>query len=236
MSLDLRSRETKARELMDDPACDVAALTRTYARFQVVNRLVSGWRRSYLRLVRPLLSDARTTTLLDVGSGGGDLPRALARWARRDGLLLEVLGIDPDPRAHAYAVAQPATAGVGFARATTTDLLAAGERFDVVISNHLLHHLDGPTLRQLLSESEQLATRLVVHSDLLRSRVAYLGWAVASWPAGHDSFLFTDGLLSIRRSYRPAELVAAAPAGWSVQRQAPFRLLLTHPGTGAGHG
>jgi len=227
MSLDLSRRDTQARELMDDDGCDEAALRRTYARFAVVNRLVAGWWRTYRRHLRPLLSAERTTTLLDVGFGGGDLPLALHRWAAADGLRLTVDAIDPDPRALAFVAARPAPPGVLFRRADSADLVAAGERFDVVTSNHLLHHLDPAELQRLLADSDRLARRLVLHSDLRRSRVAYGAWAALSWPAARDSFLFTDGLISIRRSYRPSELASAVPPGWQVQTQHPFRLLLT---------
>jgi 2-polyprenyl-3-methyl-5-hydroxy-6-metoxy-1,4-benzoquinol methylase len=227
MRTDLRSRDTGVQELMDDPGIDEAALRRTYARFAAVNRLVSGWRRTYHQQVRPLLSANRSTSLLDVGFGGGDLPRALRRWADRDGLRLEVDAVDPDPRAFAFVSAQPATPGVRFRQADSSALVRAGERYDLLTSNHLLHHLDAAGLQQLLADSERFARRLVLHSDLRRSRLAYLGWAAASWPAARDSFLFTDGLLSIRRSYRPAELAAVVPEGWRVRRQPPFRLLLS---------
>jgi hypothetical protein len=66
-----------------------------------------------------------------------------------------------------------------------------------------------------------------VHSDLRRSRTAYLGWSVAARPAARGSFLHTDGLISIRRSYTPGELAASVPSGWQVHTQPPFRLLLT---------
>ena len=111
MSLDLRTRDTAAQELMDDDACDEQALRRTYARFAVVNRLLSGWQRTYRTWLRPLLSAHRTTTLLDVGFGGGDLPRALRGWALADGLRLEVEAVDPDPRAVAFVADQPPDAG-----------------------------------------------------------------------------------------------------------------------------
>lgn len=236
MTPDLRHRDTDVQELMDDPACDETALRRTYARFRLVNRLLSGWRVSYRERLRPLLSPHRLTTVLDVGFGGGDLPRALHAWAAADGLRLDVDAVDPDPRAYAYVSAQPATPGVRFRRAEAGELAAAGERYDVVTSNHLLHHLEPGALRDLLADSDRLARRLVLHSDLRRSRAAYLLWAGVSWPTARDSFLFTDGLLSIRRSYRPAELAAAAPAGWRVERQRPFRLLLSRETAGAGRG
>jgi len=227
VSVDLRHRDTAVLELMDDPACDEQALRRTYARFAVVNRLVAGWRGTYRELLRPRLSAGRTTTLLDVGFGGGDLARALAGWARADGLRLAVTGIDPDPRALAFVADRPATPGVTFRAADTCALVAAGERFDLVTSNHLLHHLDAAALGRVLQECSRLARELVVHSDLRRSRAAYLGWSLAARPAARDSFLHTDGLRSIRRSFTPAELAAAVPPGWRVEPQRPFRLRAT---------
>ena len=44
---DLSRRDAELRELMDDPCCDLAALRRTYARFDVVNTLVAGWSTAY---------------------------------------------------------------------------------------------------------------------------------------------------------------------------------------------
>jgi len=217
---------------MDDPDCDLAALRRTYAQFRVVNRLVAGWRPIYRRRLRPILSRTTPTTLLDIGSGGGDVPRALARWAARDGLRLEITAIDPDPRAHAFATERPAVAGVTFRQASSGELVEEGCRFDVVTSNHVLHHLDGRELAGLLGDSDRLADRLVVHNDIARSRWAYLGYAVASRPFGRRSFIHVDGTLSIRRSYQPAELADALPAGWRAVPQFPARVLAVRDGGG----
>jgi 2-polyprenyl-3-methyl-5-hydroxy-6-metoxy-1,4-benzoquinol methylase len=236
VSHDLGRRDLDVAELMDDPDCDEVALRRTYSHFRTVNRLVSSWRATYRDRLRPLLAADRTTTLLDVGFGGGDLPRALRHWAAADGLRLAVDAVDPDPRAFAFVAGQPATPGVRFRRADSAELAAAGERYDVVTSNHLLHHLDPAALRGLIADSERLARRLVLHSDLRRSRTAYLGWAAVSWPTARGSFLFTDGLLSIRRSYTPVELAQTVPAGWQVVPQRPFRLLLTRTADGTDRG
>ena len=224
--IDLAGRDREVRELMDDPAADLAALRRTYGQFRVVNRLVSGWRRHYRRDIRPLLHAERETTLLDLGCGGGDVARALAGWAARDGLRLRVTGVDPDPRAYAYALESGSRPDVEFRCCSSTDLVAEHGRFDVVVSNHLLHHLEESELHRMLDDSLALAGRLVLHNDLTRSQVAYAAYGVVSRLAGSRSFLRTDGLRSIRRSYRPAELAAAVPPGWRVQRSFPFRLLL----------
>lgn len=225
----LRHRAVDVREAMDDPDCDPLLLERTYRQFAWVNAAISGWRQTYRQRIRPLLSADHSIRLLDVGCGGGDLAVALARWAARDGLQLSVTGIDPDPRAHAFATARSPVADVIFRRAHTSELVAAGERFDLVISNHMLHHLDARELAGLLTDSATLCTGRVLHADIIRSRTGLLLFGAATLPLARTSFIRRDGLTSIRRSYRPAELRTVVPAGWQVEPASPFRYLLSYP-------
>jgi 2-polyprenyl-3-methyl-5-hydroxy-6-metoxy-1,4-benzoquinol methylase len=224
----LSSRAVDAHEIMDDPACDLRALERTYHHFDLVNRVVAGWRSVYRSLLRPALSTGRENTLLDIGSGGGDVPRLIARWAARDGFRLAITAIDPDPRAQAYASVQRPVPGLTFRAALSGELVAEGRRFDLVVSNHVLHHLGAAELAALLTDSERLAGTLAVHSDIERSAIAYAAFSVGTWPFFRDSFIRADGLTSIRRSFTRAELRAVAPAGWVVENRFPFRNLLVH--------
>ncbi len=223
----MRRRAADAVEIMDRPDCNPRKLERTYRQFGLVNRLFSGWRRQYVRELRPLLSRVSVTTVLDIGCGGGDLARLLAYWAARDKLRLEVTGIDPDPRAHRYASRRAHRRSVRFRLADSADLVREGGRFDVVISNHVIHHLQPAELSQLLADSKALARRLSLHNDLRRSSTAYSLFALAALPF-RRSFIRQDGLTSIRRSYTPAELTAAAPPGWYVELHSPFHQLLVY--------
>ncbi|WP_245674323.1 class I SAM-dependent methyltransferase [Actinoplanes rectilineatus] len=226
----LARRDTEAREFMDAPDCDPGRLDRTYRQFRTVNRLVSGWRRVYRQWIRPRLDTERPTTLLDIGFGGGDIPRALTTWAARDRLVLHTTAIDPDDRALRHVAGLPAR-GVHFEQASSADLVARGDRFDMVISNHLLHHLDATAMEALLADSRALARGLVLHNDLARHPAGYHLFAVATLPLARGSFVHQDGLLSIRRSYRRPELQTVVPTGWRVTSMFPQRLLLTHDGT-----
>ncbi len=224
-------RDTTSLELMDDPDCDRDRLFATYAQFRAVNALVAGWRRVYLRDVRPVLDRRRASTLLDIGFGGGDIPLALAGWSARDGLRLEVTAIDPDERAHEFVETRGLTRlGVDFRAASSSELVAAGERFDIVTSNHLLHHLDPDALAELLEDSAALAP-LALHSDIERGRLALAAFGAATKPLDRGSFVHYDGTLSIRRSYTAPELRAAVPQGWLVRCELPYRLLLTRDET-----
>ena len=223
----MRQRAVDAVEMMDLPDCDPTKLELTYRQFGLVNLLFSGWRRLYCRELRPLLSRDSATTLLDIGCGGGDLAQQLVHWSTSDKLLLEVTGIDPDNRAYAYASRRPHHVSVRFRQADSTKLVQEGHRFDVVISNHVIHHLQPADLAQLLTDSQALARRVSLHNDLRRNLAAYALFSLAALPF-RGSFIRKDGLTSIRRSYTPAELAATAPPGWQVARHSPFHQVLMH--------
>lgn len=225
----LRTRATDLTELMDDQDCDSVRLRRTLERFSIVNRLVGGWAREYRNHIRPLLALCRgSSRILDIGCGSGDVLRGLVRMARNDGFEIEALGIDPDPRALEVARAAKAVKGVRYRDASSGSLVDEGETFEIVISNHLLHHLDDDALRVVLRDSELLTNGIALHSDIARGRIAYGAYAVGILPLAPGSLLLTDGLRSIRRSYTQEELAAALPRGWEAQHPHPFRLLAVH--------
>lgn len=227
--MSLAVRDDELAELMDDPACDGDTLEATLRRFGTINRLVSGWGTVYRARLRPHLAQlGRPARVLDIGSGGGDLVVRLAAAARRDGLDVAWTGIDPDPRAHAVAAARGHVPGVSFRCTDSAALVRDGETYDAVLSNHVLHHLGG-ALPAFADESLTLSHGIVLHSDIARSRRAYALYAVGIIPFAPGTFLRTDGLRSIRRSYTRAELAAtlqsAQPGAWTVDAPAPFRLL-----------
>ncbi|KTR07972.1 hypothetical protein NS184_06690 [Curtobacterium luteum] len=209
---------------MDDPDCDPRALHRTFRRFAVVNALVSGWRTAWRTHVMPALPPTGRGRVLDLGCGGGDLARALVRWAASDGFDVEVVGVDPDPRAIA-AADRSRLPGTTFRQASSGDLVADGERFDVVVSNHVLHHLGDDERSGFLADSARLARSRVVHSDIRRSRSAYRSYALASPLVAAGTFVRVDGLRSIRRSFTVDELRRELPAGWVAEAASPHRVL-----------
>lgn len=237
MSRALLQRATSLAELMDAPDCDPVKLQRTLRRFAVVNRLIAGWRhtyQTYLRQAFARIPRHHPITVLDIGTGGGDVLRFLVHLAAHDGFTVHGVGIDIDDRAIDVArqttpslLTQHRSGGnaplVEFRCASASDLVRRGEQYDVVISNHLLHHLPDFSV---LDESRSLASRLVVHSDISRSRAAYVAYAIGITPLAPGTFLRTDGLRSIRRSFTRDELEAELPPVWKVEQPNPSRLLL----------
>jgi SAM-dependent methyltransferase len=216
----LEARATE-RELLDEGVSE-AETRRSLGDLRFVN-LWLGNRRALLRAVRPHLPPGGR--LLDVGCGSGDVPAFLhERLPGRP----SAVGLDVKPL-HVAAVPPSVRAVVGDVR----KLPFADGAFDVVTASLFLHHFDAPELPALLAGLHRLARRALVVNDLHRALVPWLFGRVTFPLLFRSRVSVEDGLLSIRRGFRPDELRAAfAAAGLSpvsIRRSWPYRLLAVAP-------
>lgn len=226
MPLFLKHRNENLTEKMDQPNCDRELLFNTYQQFTTINRLISGWQQIYKNHIRPVFEDqSKTYSLLDIGCGGGDIIKLLDRLTKKDGIHLQFTGIEPNKQAIQFLTDQKWPENISFIQATSDNLVQRHRSFDIVISNHLVHHLLKPELENICEDAKKLAEKKVIFNDIERSDIGYASFKVAATPLFRNSFIVEDGLTSIKRSFRKNELQHALPDGWRVQRQFPFRLL-----------
>jgi len=229
MPLFLSNREPELREKMEDFDCELNTLRNTYEQFGTINKILGGWDRIYRDWIRPeLKAEQGTGSILDIGCGGGDIIRALSKMTKEDRFDVSYTGIDPDLRAIDFSREKNLDPGSNFHVKTSGELAQAGQVFTVVISNHLIHHLDEDGLKNVCRDAEALSTRLVLFSDIERSDIGYGCFRALAPVIFKNSFIAEDGIISIRRSYRAGELQEKLPPNWSVQTQFPFRLLAIH--------
>lgn len=194
------SRRSGQPELLDAGRLSGAELRMNLADLARLNRLPGGTRAS-AHAVAGLLVGVARPTVLDVGTGAGDLPLAFAArgW--------EVIGLDADPAV--VAEARVRTAGVAAVRILQGDVTALpldDASVDVVHASLLLHHLDPAAAVAALAEMARVGRRGVVVNDLRRGLLPLLATAVAIAAVGRCRTTRHDGLLSVRRSYTPKEL------------------------------
>src|SRR5271165_869464 len=110
-------------ELMDQPGLDPIEHGRALRGLGRINR-VSRSAAVYWPLIRRLAEShpARPTTVLDLASGGGDVPVALANRAIRAGLDVRIDGCDMSPTATQFAAQRARDQGVDV-RFFTMDVL-----------------------------------------------------------------------------------------------------------------
>ncbi|MFO7845318.1 MAG: methyltransferase domain-containing protein [Balneolaceae bacterium] len=226
MPLFLHTRNTEARELMDYPHCDPDLLDNTYMQFSTVNRLIGGWQWMYKHYLRPVIKNAGgRVAVLDIGCGGGDIIALLNQMILEDGFQATFTGIDPDPRAIRFAREKAWPQNMRFLKATSSELAQQNDRFDIVLSNHLLHHLTTHQIQQVSGDAVKLCKGIVLFSDIERSDLGYATFSLISPLLFRNSFISADGATSIKRSFTQDELIHVLPDKWSVQKKFPFRLM-----------
>ena len=201
-----------AQELLDGPLDDPDALRGNLRDLARINRWMGGTAASRRALDR--LLDGRTVphSLLDVGTGGADIPLDLLDAAGRRGRTLRVTGVDS--RAEVLDAARAIDPRVGTAEGlelAVTDgrsLPWPDRSFDVVHASLLVHHLEPPEALAFLREAARVARIGVIVNDLVRARHHLLGARVLLGVTTRNRYTRHDGPLSVQRAYTRMELRA----------------------------
>jgi ubiquinone/menaquinone biosynthesis C-methylase UbiE len=204
-------RLTDVPELLDGPLDDPTALAGNLRDLRRINRWLGGVTLT-ATAIEALAAHRRDLSILDVGTGGADIPMALLADAPSRGWTIHVVGIDSRPEVlAAAAIALPAVAttrGLTLRVGDGRSLPFPDGAFDVVHASLLLHHLDGEEVVALIREMTRVARLGIVVNDLDRSRLAWIG----AWLLGHlltgNRYTRHDAPLSVRRAYRLEEALA----------------------------
>ena len=202
-------------EWMDDLSRPEAEFARAYGELKTVNRRLGGIRAFERFLPKHGLS------ILDVAAGGCDVGEALMDPSKKQ--RHRVVSLDLNPRGLKLAERSIPVTGDAF------QLPFASCSFDAVICSLFFHHLSSFECVRVLAEMWRTARRIVIVNDLHRHRIAHLSIRTLSAVFSRSAMFRNDAPASVRRAFRPAELLAIAqqagvPA--RVERSFPYRLVL----------
>jgi SAM-dependent methyltransferase len=203
-----------APELLDleTPPREMMARVVGYLRF--VNRWLGGTRAVAYHLKRV----RGPVTLVDVASGGADIPGDLARRFPN----LRPVALDLSELMLSFA------GGLPRVRGDALRLPFRDRSVDYVISTHFFHHLTDDQAVAALGECDRVARRGIVINDLLRKRWAVFWIKLLTLWA--NPYVKADGPQSVRRGFTAEEaeaLARRAGLGWlRVTRHFGFRFTL----------
>ncbi len=213
----------RVRELFDDPRADAITVLASLRDVSRANRFFGGSAAALSRLDEFFRTTpaGSTLTLLDVGTGLGDIPLAARRRAARRGIRLRLLGLERHPAAARRAARGGEIAGV-LADARALPFRAAS--VDLVLCSQLLHHFRGGGLGGIVAELARVARVGGVIAELRPSPLAAAGFWLASFPLAFHPVSRHDGVVSVLRGFTPSALRrACADAGVKAE-------VRTHPG------
>ena len=172
----------------------------------------------------------RPIRVLDVATGSADIPVALVKWARRQGINVLVTAVDINPLAiREAALFSRAYSELTVAVADGCSLPFEDGSFDIVLCTKTLHHSSEEDTVRLLKEIGRVSAVGYIVMDLRRSRVAWLLISLLTKTFSRNRLTRYDGPLSVLRSYTVSELgdlaVRAGLAGCRIVKQ-PFWLMI----------
>ena len=202
-------------ELMDRPGQDPALVAGNLADLRRVNRWFGGSRltiQAIERLTRDLGPGDRLA-ILDLATGGADIPVAIAAWAQRRGVRPWIVASDLSRDILRLARRDDPTV-VAFAVADARCLPFPDRSFDVAVCSLALHHLRPDEAVSMLAEMGRVARRGVIVNDLVRHWLGLLGAWLMGRTLTSNPLTRHDAPLSVRRAYTRAEMAdLAARAG-----------------------
>lgn len=201
-------------ELMDDPAIDPVEHAQALAGLARLNQF-SGVAPLMSRYVRRLNKDrllatsaTRPLRILDVASGGGDVPIAWARRAKRDGISIELTMIDISPVAVQQQQRLAKCHGINVKSIQMnclTEALPTG--FDLVTNSLFMHHLEVADAAHMLRQMRAATDNAILVCDLERSRFNVALVTIAGQALSRSKVVHHDGPQSVRGAFTRSEFL-----------------------------
>jgi SAM-dependent methyltransferase len=210
-------------ELLDVDAGSEAEIRHSLADLRRINSWFGGvattlamFRQATRNRIHPSFS------LLDVGSGCGDIALSVERAMHRRRIHVNVTLLD---RRLSHLLAAPVRNGLPAKRHTVRDntnltgspvrrvvgealaLPFADSSFDLVTCALLAHHLEPAQLKTFVTEALRVCRLAVLINDLRRSAVS-LGLVYAGFPLFRSRLTRHDSVASVRRAYTIQEMTS----------------------------
>lgn len=229
----------RVEELMDDPTLDSREHHAALAGLKRLNTWARSSRILWSQIARTaeqVNASGRPLRVLDVATGSGDGPMAMAKLARRRGFNIDWTLCDRSPRALEVAAQSAAMIGEKV-NLICVDLLREPlpVRADVVTCSLFMHHLDPDAGRAVLRTMAAAADMAVGIADLDRSQSGLaLAW-IGSRLLTRSRVVRFDAIASVRAAFtvdearlmandaglHDATISRAWPARWCIWWQRP---------------
>jgi SAM-dependent methyltransferase len=198
-------------EIIDDFSMAGEDIIKTFQTIERVNTLLGG-NQVLVNGVRRLANklpgqEGRPVHLYDLGCGSGDGLRAIARWARKKNIPIQLTGIDANEFIVEYAREKAFHyPEIQFVQQDIFDSECSLQKADLVTFNLCLHHFTEEEQTILIQKCLSDGVKGILINDLHRHWLAYYAFWGFSLLTRANKMAREDGLLSIKKGFRKKEL------------------------------
>lgn len=199
------SKRSSKREMMDDFSLGPDLIYPIMDELEIINKLLGGHEVFNDAFRKLTVKDGMV--IGDWGCGGGDSLRTIAKWARKEDIELDLIGLDATESAISYArqkaISYPE---ISFVKSDVLSDELKPNQFDIVISSLFTHHFDDRSWTQLIKKMVECSRYAVVINDLQRHRFAYHAIGILTRFFSKSPLVRHDSKLSVLRGFKKKEL------------------------------
>lgn len=198
-----RSNET---ELMDDLQCSGEVIEQTLRELEVINKWLGG-NNVTINGIEKLTAGRKKLRIADVGCGGGDILKLIARWGRKNNIELDLTGIDANPNIIKFA--SDNCSSYPEIHFDAIDIFSDTFRqsdYDIITSTLFTHHFSDKELKEMLNQWAQQSNIGVVINDLHRHWFAYYSIKWITQLFSKSPMVKNDAPVSVMRSFLKNDL------------------------------
>jgi len=220
----IRQFDISEPEWMDVAEAPTAELERDLRNLASLNRRF-GASAVVTKKLGPIFRRREPLSILDLATGGADIPRALVRQARSLGCPVAVTAVDR--QAATLRIAEKFSADfpeIIFVQGDITTF-EPSKTHDIVMCNLALHHFEESDVIRILRKCRQWAGQGVLITDLRRSRLAQAAIVAVTELFYREPMTRHDARVSAARAFSFGELhrLAIAAGWWGFEhRRCPF--------------
>ncbi len=199
-------------ELMDDLTLANDALRKNLDELELINKYLGGNKVVIEALeklrAKKIISPEKTIKIADLGCGGGDTMRAIAEWAKKQKLRIELVGIDANQFMLDYASekAKEKQMEMTFRKVDIFSADFEKEEYDITICSLFCHHFTNEELLKLFSQIKKQTKSVFIINDLHRHWFAYYSIKYITKILNGSYLVQNDAPLSVLRAFTRTEL------------------------------
>lgn len=200
---------------MDDFSLDNDELTTALDDIAKINRFLGGNAVTLdgVKYLLKKLPEHSEITIMDFGCGSGDMLRMLSKYGAANSLKFNLIGIDANEATIRHA--ENCSADYKEITYLAEDIFKydfSPYKIDIALITLTLHHFKDEDVLKILRTVNNLVTTGTVVNDLQRSKLAYRLFQAIIFIFRLDKMTADDGLISILRGFKKAELEKYASA------------------------
>jgi 2-polyprenyl-3-methyl-5-hydroxy-6-metoxy-1,4-benzoquinol methylase len=206
------SQRSYELELLDQENIPKQDLYQNLIELNTINSLLGGHAVTLKAIKSFQLQTNKSYRILDIGCGGGDNLIYIAKWARKNNLSLQLIGVDLKKDCIEFAQNRCKDyPEISFIEKDYRLLKNSPQKYNIIFSALFCHHFKEHDLQELMAFKKDNSTLGFFINDLHRHALAYYSISWLTQLFSKSYLVKNDARLSVKRGFNKKELAALLP-------------------------